>query len=120
MVEIAVMIGLATAVFFLLFIGWRMKIGAERAEKDKENTPKLLFSLSEIIIYCMAGIVVDVGLLVIFEMASALQYAPALRVTFLIFQIILGLVAGLGMVVFTIFLFIILFSFMFGKRNKTK
>lgn len=105
MVIDAVVLGFSTAIFLLLFLGWRFGRASEKGIDDKGNAviatiPRIL----EALFYCFAGLMLTVLLFILSESTAALTYYPVVRTVFVIFQIIIGLLSGLGAIGFSILL----------------
>lgn len=97
--EISIIVGFATAVAFLTYLGHRFG-----RDDDGEG---LIKPLLEGICYSFAGLMVTIMLFLLGEITSAATYYPVIRTVFIIFQIIVGLLSGLGAVTFSIILIVL-------------
>lgn len=115
----ALIIGFGTIMFFLSFLGWRFG-RQESADLDSEGNKviKVIPRLLEAVCYCMAGLVGTAMLFVLSESFAAASYGSVVRVVFSIFQIVLGLLSGLGAIGFSVVLIAISISNMVKGLSK--
>lgn len=91
--ELALICSFGLAVSFFIYLGYRLSL----VNSDSLNpNSELLVRSSEVFAYSFAGLLVTIAMFVTMEFTSAATYGSVVRTVFVILQIVLGLVSGLG------------------------
>lgn len=103
--EIALFIGLGSVLLFLIYVGWRFgKESVTATNNETLSSVKIIPRILEAFFYCLAGLLSSVILFILSEIFAAASYGGVIKSIFIIMQILLGLLGGLGAIVFGIIL----------------
>lgn len=104
-VELSIIVGFGIGIAFLTYLGNR----AGNNKKQQEQ-PTLIPRIIEGTCYSFSALLLSVMLFLLSEITAAATYGGVIKTIFIVFQILLGVLGGLGAIAFSIMLLVLSLS----------